>query len=58
MAVNVGNIYGIHNTMLNKKILLAYKGEFNQNIVNALLSNAKLQMQGLNMEVAKRKKQS
>ena len=56
MTVNVDNIYGIHNTMLNKKILLAYKGEFNQNIVNALLSNAKLQMLGLNMEVAKRKK--
>jgi len=56
MSVNVDNIYGIHNTMLDKKILLAYKGEFNHNIINAILSNAKLQMLGLNMEVSKRKK--
>ncbi len=56
MTVNVDNIYGIHNTMLDKQILLAYKGEFNNKIVNSLLSNAKTQMQNLEMELPVRKK--
>lgn len=42
--------------MLDKKILLAYKGEFNNKIINSILSNAKSQMQNLEMELPVRKK--
>ena len=56
MAVNIDNIYGIHHKMLDKKILLAYKGEFNHNIVNSILSNAKSQMQNLEIDLVVRKK--
>ena len=56
MTVNIDNIYGIHNTMLNRQILLAYKGEFNNKIVNSLLSNAKVQMLNLELELPVRKK--
>ncbi|MBL4752255.1 MAG: SiaB family protein kinase [Flavobacteriales bacterium] len=56
MTVNIDNIYGIHHKMLDKKILLAYKGDFNHGIVNALLTNAKSQMEGLGLELATRKK--
>ena len=56
MGVNVDNIFGIHDKMLDKKILLAYKGDFNHNIVNALLTNAKSQMESLGLELATRKK--
>ena len=56
MSVNVDNIFGIHHKMLDKKILLAYKGDFNHSIVNALLTNAKSQMEGLGLELATRKK--
>lgn len=56
MSVNIDNIFGIHHKMLDKKILLAYKGDFNHSIVNALLTNAKSQMEGLGLELAIRKK--
>ena len=56
MSVNIDNIFGIHHKLLDTKILLAYKGDFNHGIVNALLTNAKSQMEGLGLELATRKK--
>ena len=42
--------------MLDEKILLAYKGDFNHGVVNVLLTNAKSQMEGLGLGLATRKK--
>ncbi|MFH1321462.1 MAG: SiaB family protein kinase [Bacteroidota bacterium] len=56
MNINVNNIYGIHHKMLDKKILMAYKGAFSIEIVNALLSNAKRQMKNLDIDFTVRKK--
>jgi len=56
VSVNIDNIYGIHHKMLDEKVLLAYKGDFNHGIVNILLTNAKSQMEGLGLELATRKK--
>jgi len=42
--------------MLDQKILLAYKGEFNHQIVNSILSNAKKQMQNMDIDMTIRKK--
>ena len=56
MTIDIENIYGIHNKMLDSNILLAYKGEFNLATVNTLLSNAKKQMETQVAEVAVRKK--
>lgn len=54
--MNIDNIFGIHHKMLDEKILLAYKGDFNRGIVNALLTNAKSQMEGLGLDLATKKK--
>ena len=56
MTIDIESIYGIHNKMLDSNILLVYKGEFNHETVNTLLSNAKRQMENQVMEVAVRKK--
>lgn len=56
MTIDIEKIYGIHNKMLNSNILLAYKGEFNHETVNTLLSNAKRQMETQVVDIAVRKK--
>ena len=56
MGVNIDNIFGIHHKMLDKNILLAYKGDFSHGIVNALLTNAKSQMESLGLELTTRKR--
>jgi len=56
MIIDIEKVYNIHNEMLDSNILFAYKGEFNHETINTLLSNVKRQIENQIIEVAVRKK--
>ena len=56
MSVNLDYISGIPSKMIEKQILLAYKGEFSSVVVNSILSNGKAQLSKMDIELNIRKK--
>ena len=56
MSINLDYISGIPSKMIEKQILLAYKGEFSTRVVNSILTNGKTQLSKMKIELHIRKK--
>ena len=56
MSIDFENISGIPTKMLEKHILLAYKGVFSRTVINSILTNGKNQLSILNIELSIRKR--
>ena len=56
MSINLDYISGIPSKMIEKQILLAYKGEFSAKVVNSILTNGKTQLSKMEIDLATRKK--
>ena len=56
MSINLEYLSGIPNKMIEKQILLAFKGSFNPQVVNSILTNGKNQLSKLKIELTTRKR--
>ena len=56
MSINLDYISGIPSKMIEKQILLAYKGEFSTRVINSILTNGKTQLLKMKIELRIRKK--